>query len=183
MSQIVEANPFFEPWSPPFELPPFERIEPGHFAPAFERGMAEHKAEVAAIAQAQEAPTFDNTLAVLELSGRLLRRVSATFFNLSGAHTNDALQAIEREIAPVLAKHRSDIFMNEALFGRVASLYERRDVLALAPEQARVLDRYHTIFVRAGARLRPDEKRRLGAILERLATLGTQFSQNVLADE
>src|SRR4051794_1871965 len=106
MSQSVERgpeargeNPFFEPWAPPFELPPFERLEPGHFGPAFERGMAEHRAEVAAIAESQEPPSFGNTVAAFENSGRLLRRVGATFFNLSGAHTSDALQAIEREVA------------------------------------------------------------------------------------
>jgi peptidyl-dipeptidase Dcp len=105
------------------------------------------------------------------------------FFNLSGSHTNDAIQAIEREIAPVLAKHRNAIFMNEALFRRVEALYARRDALGLSPEQARVLDRYRTIFVRAGAQLAPEAKKRLAEITERLASLGTQFSQNVLADE
>jgi peptidyl-dipeptidase Dcp len=178
-----DANPLFETWTTPFEAPPFERIAPEHFRPAFERALAEQKAEIAAIAGTTAEPSFDNTLAALERSGRLLRRVGATFFNLVGAHSNEALQAIERELAPVLSKHRSEIFMNEALFRRVAALYARRDELGLTPEQARVLERYHTIFVRAGAQLGPAEKQRLAAILERLATLGTQFSQNVLADE
>jgi peptidyl-dipeptidase Dcp len=178
-----EGNPLFGPWTTPFETPPFERLAPEHFRPAFDRALAEQRAEIAAIADAGDAPSFDNTLGALERGGRLLRRVAATFFNLTGAHTSDALQAIERELAPVLSKHRSDIFMNEALYRRVAALYARRDELGLDAEQARVLERYHTIFVRAGAQLGGPEKQRLGAILERLATLGTQFSQNVLADE
>jgi peptidyl-dipeptidase Dcp len=178
-----EGNPLFGTWTTPFEAPPFERLAPEHFRPAFDRALAQQRAEIAAIADGGDIPSFDNTLSALERSGRLLRRVGATFFNLTGAHTNDALQAIERELAPVLSKHRSDIFMNEALYRRVAALYARRDALGLDVEQARVLERYHTIFVRAGAQLGGPEKQRLAAILERLATLGTQFSQNVLADE
>ncbi|HYY83368.1 MAG TPA: M3 family metallopeptidase [Beijerinckiaceae bacterium] len=185
MSQPAQAspNPLFETWTTPFEAPPFDRLAPEHFRPAFDRAVAEQKAEIAAIAGSADEAAFDNTLGALERSGRLLRRVGAVFFNLAGAHTNDALQAIERELAPLLSKHRSDIFMNEALYRRVSSLYARREELGLSPEQARVLERYHTIFVRAGAQLGPEEKQRLAAILERLATLGTQFSQNVLADE
>jgi peptidyl-dipeptidase Dcp len=179
----ASPNPLFETWTTPFEAPPFDRLAPEHFRPAFDRALAEQKAEIAAIAGSADEATFDNTLGALERSGRLLRRVGAVFFNLAGAHTNDALQAIERELAPLLSKHRSDIFMNEALYRRVSSLYARREELGLSPEQARLLERYHTIFVRAGAQLGPAEKQRLAAILERLATLGTQFSQNVLADE
>jgi peptidyl-dipeptidase Dcp len=119
----------------------------------------------------------------LEGSGSALKKVSAVFYNLAGSHTNDALQGIEREMAPVLAKHRNAIFMNEALFRRVDALHRRKAELGLSAEQARVLDRYHTIFVRAGAQLGAEKKQRLAAITERLATLGTQFSQNVLADE
>ena len=185
MTQPAEAspNPLFETWTTPFEAPPFDRLAPEHFRPAFDRAVAEQKAEIAAIAGSADEAAFDNTLGALERSGRLLRRVGAVFFNLAGAHTNDALQAIERELAPLLSKHRSEIFMNEALYRRVSSLYARREELGRSPEQARVLERYHTIFVRAGAQLGPAEKQRLAAILERLATLGTQFSQNVLADE
>ncbi|HZB37126.1 MAG TPA: M3 family metallopeptidase [Beijerinckiaceae bacterium] len=177
------ANPFFAPWSTPFELPPFERIAPDHFRPAFDRALAAHKAEIAAIAEDSAAPTFANTVDRMERSGRELRRVSAVFFNLAGSHTNDALQAIEREMSPLLARHRSAIFMNQALYARFAALFDQRELLGLSAEQARVLDRYHTIFVRAGAQLEPESRKRLAAILERLATLGTQFSQNVLADE
>ncbi len=176
-------HPFAAEWNTPFGLPPFERIAPDHFRPAFESALTEQRTEIDRIAADPAEPSFDNTIAKLELSGRTLRRVSAVFFNLAGAHTNDGLQAIEREMAPRLAKHRNAIFMNEALFRRVENLHGVRDRLGLSPEQVRVLDRYHTIFARAGARLDPSDKKRLAEITERLATLGTQFSQNVLADE
>jgi peptidyl-dipeptidase Dcp len=180
---VAAENPFFVPWSAPFEIPPFERIAPDHFRPAFDRALATHDAEIAAIADDGSPPSFKNTVDAMERSGRDLRRVSAVFFNLAGSHTNDAIQAIEREMAPLLARHRSAIYMNEALYGRFAALFGERESLGLSPEQARVLDRYHTIFVRAGAQLEPKAKKRLAAIVERLAALGTQFSQNVLADE
>ncbi len=179
----LPANPLLGPWAGPFSLPPFESIAPEHYRPAFEAALAEQQAEVATIADDTDAPTFANTVEALERSGATLKRVGAVFFNLAGSHTNDAIQAVEREMAPILAKHRNSIFMNEALFRRVDSLHAQRASLGLTPEQSRVLDRYHTIFVRAGARLGPDEKKRLAAITERLATLGTQFTQNVLADE
>ncbi|MFC1457485.1 M3 family metallopeptidase [Microvirga arabica] len=179
----LAGNPLLTPWTTPFGLPPFESIAPEHYRPAFDTALAEQQTQIAAIAESTDAPTFANTIEALERSGRTLKTVGGVFFNLAGSHTNDALQAIEREMAPVLAKHRNSIFMNEALYRRVAALYEKRESLGLSPEQMRVLDRYHTIFVRAGARLGPEEKKRLAAITERLASLGTQFSQNVLADE
>ncbi|NBJ10470.1 M3 family metallopeptidase [Microvirga arsenatis] len=179
----LAGNPLLTPWTTPFGLPPFESIAPDHFRPAFHQALAEQQAQIAAIAESAEEPTFANTIEALERSGQALKRVGGVFFNLAGSHTNDAIQAVEREMAPILAKHRNSIFMNEALYRRVAALHERRESLGLTPEQMRVLDRYHTIFVRAGAKLGPEEKKRLAAITERLASLGTQFSQNVLADE
>ncbi len=179
----LAGNPLLTQWTTPFGLPPFESIAPEHFRPAFDTALAEQQAQIAAIAESPEAPTFANTIEALERSGQTLKKVGGVFFNLAGSHTNDAIQAIEREMAPILAKHRNSIFMNEALYRRVAALYEQRESLGLTPEQARVLDRYHTIFVRAGAKLGSEEKKRLAAITERLASLGTQFSQNVLADE
>ncbi|MBM1171211.1 M3 family metallopeptidase [Microvirga arabica] len=179
----LAGNPLLTPWTTPFGLPPFESIAPEHYRTAFDTALAEQQTQIAAIAESTDAPTFANTIEALERSGRTLKTVGGVFFNLAGSHTNDALQAIEREMAPVLAKHRNSIFMNEALYRRVAALYEKRESLGLSPEQMRVLDRYHTIFVRAGAKLGPEEKKRLAAITERLASLGTQFSQNVLADE
>ncbi len=176
-------NPLLQDWSGPFGVPPFAAIEPDHFPPAFERAMAEQRAEIDAVAGDAAAPDFRHTIDALELSGRALRRVSAVFFNLTGSHTNDALEKIEREMAPRLAQHRNAIFLDERLFRRIAALWERRDEIELTPEQRRVLDRYHTVFVRQGAGLAPEPKQRLAAIAERLATLGTRFGQNVLADE
>jgi peptidyl-dipeptidase Dcp len=176
-------NPLLDTWATPFGLPPFDRITPDHFRPAFEQALAEHRAEIAAIADTSAAPTFANTIDALERAGRSLTRVSSVFFRLAGAHTSDALQAIEREVAPVLARHRSTILLDTALFGRIDDLFARRESLDLTPEQARVLERLRTTFVRAGARLDPAARERLAAIAERLATLGTRFGQNVLADE
>jgi peptidyl-dipeptidase Dcp len=182
-SASLSNNPLLATWNTPFTLPPFESIAPEHYKPAFDEALSEQRAEIAAIAEQAGEPTFVNTIEALERSGATLKRVGGVFFNLAGSHTNEAIQAIEREMAPVLAKHRNSIFMNEALYRRVAALYDARESLGLTAEQARVLDRYHTIFVRAGAKLGAEEKKRLAAITERLASLGTQFSQNVLADE
>jgi peptidyl-dipeptidase Dcp len=183
VSDPSRSNPFFEEWTGPFGAPPFGRITPAHFRPAFDRAFAEHDAEVAAIAGDPAAPTFDNTIVALELSARLLGRVSDLFRALAGAHTNPALLEIEREIAPRRARHRDGILHNVALFARIDALYQARDRLGLAAEQARVLERYHLDFKRAGAALDAAAKARLAAINERLASLGTKFSQNVLADE
>ncbi|MEJ8570934.1 M3 family metallopeptidase [Microbaculum marinum] len=177
------ANPLLRDWHTPHAVPPFAEIDVAHFAPAFEAALKEHDAELAAIAGDPGEPTFDNTIVALEKSGQSLRRVSSVFFNLAGAHTNDALQAIEREIAPVLSRHSSAIFLNESLFSRVDDLFARTDALGLDSEQARVLERYHTAFVRNGASLDPEGKKRVSEIAERLATLGIRFGQNVLADE
>src|SRR5947209_2713677 len=176
-------NSLLAQWSDGFGVPPFERIEPQHFPPAFARAFAAHEAEVAAVAADAAEPTFANTIDALELSGAALRRVGHVFRVLAGAHTNDAILAIERELAPLQAKHWNRILMDEALFRRIDFLYRRRAELELSAEQARVLERYHVTFKRAGAALAAAAKARLAAINERLATLGTAFSQNVLADE
>jgi peptidyl-dipeptidase Dcp len=179
----MSENPFLENWTTPFGLPPFDRIRPEHFPPAFDRAMAEHNAEIAAITGSAAAPTFANTIEVLERSGRLLDRVSRVFFNLESSETNDALEAIARDYAPKLAQHQTQIALDQALFGRVAELYARRETLGLAADQLRLLDRYHLRLVRSGALLRPEQKTRMAAIAERLATLHTHFGQNVLHDE
>jgi peptidyl-dipeptidase Dcp len=176
-------NPFFEEWTGPFGAPPFGRIAPAHFGPAFERAFAAHDAEVAAIASDPAPASFANTIAALELSGRLLGRVGDVFRALAGAHTNPALLEIERAIAPRRARHWDGILHNQPLFARIDALYRDRDRLGLTAEQQRVLERYYLDFKRAGAALGAAAKARLAAINERLATLGTTFSQNVLADE
>ena len=152
-SNPLSANPFLDPWNGPFGIPPFERLRPESFRPAFDAGLAEQKAEIESIAGNSEKPTFENTIDALERSGQMLDRVSSTFFNLAGADTNDDLEAIERDITPLLSRHNSEIYLNEALFWRVADLHERREELGLTAERKRVLERYHTIFLRAGAAL------------------------------
>ena len=178
-----EKNPLLEPWTGPFEAPPFDLLKPEHFRPAFDLALEEARAEIAAIAKNPAPPTFQNTIEALERSGRSLDKVSSVFFNLAGSDANDALEAIERDMAPLLSRHRSETFLNEALFSRVAALHAEQDNLNLDPEQARVLERYHIAFVRNGGGLPESSKARLAEIGERLATLGTQFGQNVLADE
>ena len=179
----TDANPLLEPWTGPFEAPPFERIEPAHFRPAFAAALKEARREIDAIAADPAPPTFANTIEALERSGRSLDRVAGVFFNLTGAATNEELQAIEREIAPILARHRNDTYLNEALFKRIDALKAEEAKLGLSAEQARVLGRYHLNFTRSGAGAPPDAKARLAAIGERLATLAAEFGQNVLADE
>jgi peptidyl-dipeptidase Dcp len=180
---LAPRNPLLEDWTDAFGVPPFGRIRPEHFHPAFARAFAEHAAEVAAIAADPAPPTFANTIEALELSGDALSRVDDVFGLLSGAHTNDAILEIEREIAPLSAKHWNKILLDEGLFRRIETLHRECDRLALSAEQRRVLERYHVMFTRAGAALDPASKQRLAAISERLATLGTAFDQNVLADE
>ena len=177
------ANPFFQTWTTPDGAPPFDRIRPEHFREAYARAFAEHDAEVAAMAAQPEPPDFANTIAALELSGRLLERMGSAFYLLVGAHSDAALLEIEREIAPQLARHWNRINTNEALFRRIDALMRGADGLDLDAEQKRVLERYHVTFRRAGAALGPASRARLIEIMERLATLGTAFSQNVLADE
>jgi len=177
------TNPFFEDWTAAFGAPPLDRIRPEHFLPAYDRALAEHSAEVAAIAENQAPPSFDNVVLALEKSGKLLTQVDGVFGNLASAATNDALQAVELEMAPRLSAHWSAITMHPVLFGRLDTLYRKRDSLGLDSESLRVLERYHLDFVRSGAQLKADGRERLAAIAQRLAILGTQFNQNVLGEE
>ena len=176
-------NPFFEAWTGPFGVPPFARMRPEHFVPAYERAFAEHVAEIETIAGNSAPPTFENTIVALEDSGRLLSRVDDVFGHLVGTDSNDALLAIERETSPRVAAHWAKVRMNQGLFARLDALHRTRDKLGLTSEQARVLERYHTSHRRSGAALDVTSKSRLAEITERLAALGTAFSQNVLADE
>jgi peptidyl-dipeptidase Dcp len=182
-SVSTAENPFFDTWNTPFGAPPFSRIRPEHFMPAFERAFAEHDTEIAAIAAQEQPPTFDNTIVALENAGRALQRVDDIFGQLVGADSTEELLAIERDTSPRTAAHWNKVRMNGGLFARIDALHGKRDSLGLTPEQTRVLERHHTKARREGAALDPDKKKRLAAIVERLATLGTAFSQNVLADE
>jgi peptidyl-dipeptidase Dcp len=170
-------------WTGAIGLPDFDAIGDNDFAAAFDAALASHEIEIAAIADNAEAPSIDNTLAALELAGEALGHVSALFWARAGAHTNDTIQALERDIAPKMSRHYSAIGMNERLFARIDTLYQARDTLGLDAETLRVLERTWKGFVRAGARLGADDKKRLSAIGENLASLGAKFGQNVLADE
>ncbi|MCP4380184.1 MAG: M3 family metallopeptidase [Hyphomicrobiales bacterium] len=178
----VAPNPLLTEWETPHGAPPFDAIRPEHFRPAFEAVMADHLDAIDTIAANPAAPTFDNTLVALERPGLALSRVAHIFFGLTGADTNEALQAIERDMAPLFARHSDTIHLNQALFERIRKVWTG-DQTGLNDEQRRLLDRYHTNFTRSGAGLDEDGRRRLADINERLATFGTLFSQNVLADE
>ena len=149
----MTENPFFESWTTPFGMPPFDRIRPEHFPPAFDHGMQEQIAEIAAIVASSAPPSFADTIEALERSGRLLERVSRVFFNLDASNTNDALEAIARDYAPRLAQHQMRIALDPALFARIADLYARRASLGLDPDQLRLIERYYLRFVRSGALL------------------------------
>jgi peptidyl-dipeptidase Dcp len=176
-------NPLLASWRTPFKAPPFDRIEPRHFKPAFNEALRAHRQEIADIAGKAAKPTFANTIVALEKSGTLLNKVADVFFNLASADTNEALQAVEREMAPKLAKHQSALLLNRRLFLRIADLYERRAELGLDAEALRLLERTYKGFERAGAKLDAKARRRIAEINTELATLGTAFTQNVLADE
>jgi peptidyl-dipeptidase Dcp len=180
---LQHANPLLQPWEAPFQLPPFDRIRVEHYAPAFEVAIAEHRAEIAAIADSPATPTFENTIAAFDRSGRRLARAEHVFFNLTSSETSPALQAVERDVAPKLAAHESATYLNAELFARIDALHGRRGALGLDNEQGRLLERIHLDFVLAGARLGPEAKARWAQIVERLAHLHTAFAQNVLADE
>lgn len=170
-------------WQGPLGLPDFTRIGDDDFAPAFDAALQAHEAEIEAIAGNKEAPTIDNTLQALELGGEALDRVSSIFWCRAGAHTNETFQALERDISPKMSRHFSAISMNERLFARIDDLYHRRESLKLDAETLRVLEKTWKGFVRSGAKLDVDGKKRLAKINEELSSLGTNFGQNVLADE
>ncbi len=176
-------NPLLEDWTTAFGLPPFAAIGTEDFGPAFEAGLKAARRNIEAIAADPASPTFSNTIEAMERAERDLDRVASVFFNLAGANTNDAIEALQRELSPRLSAHHSETMMNAALFARVEDLAERMAELGLTREQERVLTLYHRMFVRAGARLQGADRDRLKAIMQRLATLGTAFGQNLLADE
>ena len=183
MFRTPDTNPLLAPWDAPHGMPPFAQVRPEHFVPALEQAMQEHRAELDAIARSPEAPSFDNTAAAFDRSGRLLARVGGVFHNLCASETSPALQAVQSAMAQPLAAHENAVYMNAALFARIEVLHERRAELPLDGEQRRLLERLHLDFVRAGARLAPAAQARYAHVMERLAELTTRFGQNVLADE
>ncbi len=179
-ASLPAANPFFAPSPLPLHFPQFDRIRDSDFAPAFDAGMAAQLEEVRAIAENPQPPTFDNTLLALERSGQLLDRATTVFFNLVGADTNDARNALRNEYAPRFAAHTDAIQLNGALFARLQALYGKRGTLGLDAESQRLIERYYSDFVRAGAKLSGADKEKLKAINAELAALSSRFTQNVL---
>jgi peptidyl-dipeptidase Dcp len=173
-------NPFMRPSTLPFELPPFDRIHDADYLPAYQEGMRIQLQEVAAIAADPAAPSFANTIVALERSGQLLARVDSAFQLLNACNTDKAMQQIDTEMSPKLTAHQDAIFLDAPLWKRVDALYRERDSLHLDPESLQLLNRYHTLFVRAGAQLEPAQQTRLKELNRQISSLTTQFKQNVL---
>ena len=178
---LASDNPFAEPSPLPFGAPPFDRIRDEHFGPAIDEGIRRHLAEVEAIANQDASPTFENTIAALELSGQLLARVVRVFDAITSANTNEFLQEVQAQTAPRRAAHYDAIYLDDALFARVDTIYRQRAALGLTPEQRYLVERYHEEFVRAGARLSAADKTRLRALNEEESTLTTEFQNRLLA--
>lgn len=177
------TNPLLQDWATPFQIAPFDAISDGDFAPALDTALAAHRSEIEAIASAAEPPSFANTIEALEAAGTDLDKVLSVFFTVAGADSNPMREDLQRQFSPKLAAHFSEISSNKALFSRVNALWETRETLGLGPEQDRVLMLTHRGFVRAGAALTGTEDARMKEIKARLAVLGTEFTQNLLADE
>lgn len=175
-------NPFFSAYVNKYGAPPFDKIKAEHYMPAFKEGIKQQQAEIDAIAENKEAPTFANTIEALDYSGDLLNRVSSVFYNLYSADTNEALEKIANEVSPMLSEHKDNLFLNEKLFARVKTLYDNRAKLGLTPEQNRLLEKYHRNFIRSGASLNPQQKEKLRAINKELGLAEIAFGQNVLAE-
>lgn len=175
-------NPFFNEYETPFGVPPFEQIKAAHYMPAYLKGMEEEQKEIKAIINNPQAPTFNNTIKALEYSGELLNKVSRVFGSLNSANTNDTLQKINKELSPLLSKHRDDISLNDSLFQRIKSVYENSDKFNLNEEEKKVLDNTYKNFVRSGAALSPEDKGKLRKINQEASLLSVQFGQNLLAE-
>lgn len=175
-------NPFLNEWKTPFEMPPFEDIHASHYMPAFLEGIEIHKNEIKDIINNPSDPTFDNTVKALEYSGELLNRVSRVFGALNSANTNDSLQAISRELAPVITKHNDNISLNDTLFRRIREVYQNKEKMNLTVEEKKILEDTYKDFIRSGAALEPEEKDKLRKINEELSLLSVQFGQNLLAE-
>lgn len=175
-------NPFFSTYETPFQIPPFSEIKTEHFMPAFEKGMESHLAEIDAIVNNPEAPTFENTIEDLERTGKLLVKVQRVFFNLTGSNTNPELQEIQRNISPVLSGHYDKVNLNEDLFKRVEAVYQARDSLELTTEKRKFLEDTRKGFVRSGALMNEEQKAKITEINGELSKLTTQYGQNLLAE-
>ena len=176
-------NPFFESeWTTPYGVPPFDRIRFEHYKPAFEQGMSLHNEEIARIVESSEEPTFENTILAFDNSGQMLSRVATVFGMLEAAETNEQMQDLSPEIMPQLAAHSDSFLMNEKLFDRVKSVYERREALKLDDEQKRLTEKIYNSFVRSGALLSTENKNRLKQINEKLSSHSVTFGRNLLSE-
>ncbi len=173
-------NPFFSQWGTPYEIPDFGKIKPEHYMPAFEEGMKQQVAEIDAIVNNPDAPTFENTIEAYEYSGQLLNTVNGVFFNLSECENSDEMEAIAEEVTPKLSAHGDNIALNAKLFQRIKAVYDQRDALDLNPEQRRLLDETYKGFVRSGANVPADKQDRFRQLNEQIASLTLRFAQNVL---
>ncbi len=175
-------NPLIEEWKTPFGLPPFDKIKPEHFIPAFNQGMEENKNAIDAIISNSEIPTFKNTIEAIENSSELLTKVSSVFYNLLSSNTNPEMQAIAKEMAPKLSKHNDDINLNPKLFEKIKYVYNSRNVEKLSSEQLRLLEKYYSDFIRSGANLNENDKARLREINSALSIATLKFGDNILAE-
>lgn len=175
-------NPFYKEWKTPFKTPPFNEIKNEHFLPAYEEGLKQQRAEVEAIVDNKENPTFKNTIEAFEKSGKLFTAVNNVFNSLNGANTNDTLQEIAQKTAPMISKHFDEIYLNEKLFERVKSIYQEKERLYLSTEQKVVLKNYYLDFVRGGANLNIEAKEKFKKINEELSLLGVKFGENILKE-
>jgi len=180
MGSAKANNPFFEAYKNKYGAPPFDKIKNEHYMPAFKEGIKQQAAEVDLIATSKEAPTFDNTIAKLDFSGELLRKVSSVFFNLYSCNTNEGMEKIATEISPILSEHNDNIYLNDKLFARVKTLYDNRTKLGLTDEQIRLIEKYHRNFIRSGAALNPEQKAKLRVINKELGLAQLAFGKNVL---
>jgi len=178
----VSENPFFSEFDTPFNVPPFDKIKEEHFLPAIKEGIKQEQEEIDAIADNRKAPTFENTIETLERSGALLVKVNNVFNNLRSAHTNDELQRIAQEVAPLISKHNDDILLNPRLFERVKAVNDIKEQLDLSVEQSMLLERIYKNFVRGGANLSLDKQAELRKINEELSVLTLKFGENVLKE-
>ncbi len=175
-------NPFFSEYTTPFQVPHFDKIDTTHFVPAFIEGMKQQQAEIEAIVNSKEVPTFDNTVLALDKSGKLLTKVGRVFFNLKESTTNDQLQMIAIEISPLMSKHGDDISMNPGLFAKIKAVFEKRNESGLDAQQIRVVEKYYNDFVRQGANLSAGQQDEMRKINEQLSMLTINFGQNLLEE-
>lgn len=175
-------NPFFQAYATPFEVPPFDKIKNEHFKPAILEGIKRHEAEINAIANNPDAPTFENTILAMENAGELLSNVNVVFSNLNGANTNEEIQKIAKEVSPNLAAHNDNIYLNEKLFARVKAIWDKRESLGLNLEDAKILENRYKAFVRSGAKLAAADKDRLRKINAELSLTSLKYGQNILAE-